>query len=262
MKTRSILGAAAALVVAAALASGCGSNDGNPVGYGPEGEPGAPLLLLTALPDSTRASGVTLLATILSPPPANGFRLYLDPDNQGYRPASDGLVSSVATLGSGWSIYSAPVDGYDPAVATHFVARGARDGVESLAAPLSNTAFLPATDRGWLLNLAPVQLTTPGDSTNSTLVPTFAWTPVPGASRYFLQVLSIGGFSGTLQVYGAITSATTHTFGVGPGLIVEQQPLREGGFYLWTVQAINDGSRVFAVSFVPSAFFIPAPPTP
>jgi len=260
MKNRSLAGAAWLLAVAA-LVSGCGDNEGNPVGYGPEADEGAPILILAAFPDTTQASGMRLNATIFSPPPANGFRLYLDPDEQGYRPAGGGLLSPVVPYGSGWSSYTAIVDGYDPAVATHFVARGARDGVESLAAPLTNTAFLPATNASWLLSLSPMTTLTPVDSSNSTTLPTFSWTPVPGATRYLLQVFVIGGFTGFGQVYGAITTSSSHTFGVG-GTIFEQQPLRNGGFYIWSVQAIDGGGRVFAATFQPSAFFIPQPPPP
>jgi hypothetical protein len=260
MTHRSFAGAAL-LAGAAALVSGCGDNEGNPVGYGPEADVGAPILVLAAAPDSTQASGMRLNATIFSPPPVNGFRLYLDPADQGYRPAGGGLLAPAVPFGSGWSVYTAPVDGYDPSVATHFVARGAKDGVESLAAPLTNTAFLPATNASWLLTLSPMTTLTPPDSSNATTQPTFSWTPVPGATRYLLQVFSIGGFVGFAQVYGAITTTPTHTYGVD-GVIFEQQPLRNGGFYVWSVQAIDGGSRVFAASFQPTAFFIPQPPPP
>lgn len=260
MNHRSFAGAALVLALGA-FTSGCGDNEGNPVGYGPEADVGPAILILAAAPDSTQASGVRLDATIFSPPPVNGFRLYLDPADQGYRPAGGGLLSPIVPFGTGWSVYTAPVDGYDPSLSTHFVARGAKDGVESLAAPRTNTAFLPATDANWLLTLSPVTALTPPDSTFATLQPTFTWTPVPGATSYLLQVFSIGGFVGFAQVYGVITTAPTHTYGVG-GLIFEQQPLRNGGFYLWSVQAIDGGSRVFAATFQTLAFFTPQPPPP
>lgn len=243
--------AVGALMIAFAI-GGCGDNAGNPVGYSPEGQGSAAVLLLAPIADST-GMFVGLGATIFAPPPPDGFRLYLQPDGQGFRPATEAPVPSVATLSSGWSIYNAVIGGYDPALATHVVARGARDGVESVLSPVTNTAFIPVTDGAALLNFQPVVITQPGDSTG--IAPTLAWNAVPGAVNYLVQIFDVN-----FQLrYAAYVGATVHQYGLGPGVIFEHLPLR-GGPHFMIVQGVNAGSRIFAVSLPPTFFNVTLPP--
>lgn len=242
------------LALATALA-GCGDNAGNPVGYGPEGQVGGALLITQVVVTSPDTSRILLVATVLSPPPANGFRLYLNPGGQGYRPASDAPFAPVATLTTGWSVYQNVVDGFDPSVDNEVLARGARDGFETAAAPVSNRSFIPAAGPITLARLQPITLNLPGDSTITTANPTFTWQPVPGALNYIVQVYDLNG----LVMYTALTSATTHQLGVPPGTIFQQLPLVNSGLYRWTVQALDPGYRIRGVSTENRQFFASVP---
>lgn len=245
--------AGAALLFAIGL-GGCGDNSGNPVGFGPDGLTSDAVLLLSPVAD-TLGNYVGLQATIFSPPPADGFRVYINPANEGYRPATEVPVPSTASLGSGWSIYTARVDGYDPAVATEFIARGARDGVESAISPLTNLGFIAGTTAAFLLEFQPVTITQPGDSTG--IAPTLAWNAVPGATSYLVQILDVD----LLPTYMALSTSNVHQFGVGPGPIFEQQPMR-GGPHFMIVQAVDAGGRIFAVNSPPHTFNVTVPRTP
>jgi hypothetical protein len=249
---------APALVAAALLAAvgmgGCGDNSGNPVGFGPAGRPSDAVILLSPVAD-TLGNYTGLQATIFSPPPANGFRVYINPGNEGYRPATDAPVPPGVSLGSGWSIYTARVDGYDPAVATEFIARGARDGVESDISPVTNLGFIAATTGDFLLQLQLVNVTQPGDSTG--IAPTLAWNAIPGATSYLVQIFD----TNFLATYMALSTSNVHQFGVGPGTIFEQQPMRSGPHFM-IVQAVDVGGRIFAINFFPHTFNVTVPPTP
>lgn len=244
-------------VVAAVLlvaSSGCGDNSGNPVGYAPDGRPSQAVLLLGPVAD-TLGNYVGLQATIFSPPPADGFRVYIDPAGEGFRPATEAAVPSSTSLGSGWSIYTTVVPGYDPTVPTQFLARGARDGVESILSPLTNAGFIFGTTGDALLQFQPVTITQPGDSTG--IAPTLAWNAVPGAVSYLVVIFDVN----FLIIYAALSTSNVHQFGVGPGVIFEQQPMRGGPHFMF-VQAVDAGSRIFAINIVPHVFNVTVPPTP
>ena len=237
------------------LVAGCGDNAGNPVGYEPEGQPGEAVLILAAIPADTTFTRALLVATIFSPPPVDGFRIYLQPDEQGFRPATEAPVRAAFTLGSGWSVYTTVVEGFDPAVRNQVIARGTRDGFESSASPRTNLAAIGPGEVPALLALQPVTLTTPGDSTTVGANPLLSWSPVPGATRYLVQVFQT---SGALH-YSALVSSTSHVYGSGAGTIFDAQPLRNGALYRWSVQSIDAGNRVTGISFEPSAFFVEIP---
>ena len=244
---------AAALVATIGMA-GCGDNSGSPVGFGPAGVPSDAVLLLAPVADSL-GNYVGLQATIFSPPPADGFRIYINPANEGYRPATEAAVPSGVTLGTGWSIYTARVDGYDPAVATEFIARGARDGVESSISPVTNLGFIAGTTPSFLLQFQNVTVTQPDDSTG--IAPTLAWNAVPHATSYLVQIFD----TNFMPTYMALSTSNVHQFGVGPGPIFEQQPMR-GGPHFMVVQAVDVGGRIFGVNFFPHSFNVTVPPTP
>jgi len=256
MSKHRFLARAAVLAGLALFAAGCGDNAGEPLGYGPEGESGNALLLTNALPATADSSVVFLFATVIAPPPANGFRFYINPADRGYRPANDAPLSPSNTLTSGWSVYLTLVEGFDPAVDNRVQARGARDGVESSASPLTNVSFIPAS--------APIDLVRYGSfllpPTESLLneIPadtTLSWPAVPGATGYLFSLFGTGGQS----IYLAYVTGTSHRFDVGPGLILHSIPRFPGGQYAWNVQAIDAGSRVFALSDV-RTFQIRVPP--
>jgi hypothetical protein len=258
MRTKGTRGFAGAAVVACGLVAaiaGCGDNAGNPVGYGPEGQPDGAVLITSVVVVSPDTSQVLLIATVLAPPPADAFRLYLNPGNQGYRPASDAAFAPVATLTSGWSVYQSVVDGFDPSVDSEILARGSRNGFETSAAPVSNRGFVPAANPIALARLQPVALFLPGDSTTTTANPTFTWQALPGAVRYIVQVYDLNGN----PVYSALVPGATHQLGVGPGTTFQYLPLVNTGLYRWDVQAIDAGSRVYAVSTENRQFFAAVP---
>jgi hypothetical protein len=253
-KLRWMRGAALAAALLVAMA-GCGDNAGNPVSYFPEGQPSEAVLILGAIPGDSTLTTVRLVATIFSPPPADAFRLYLEPEGQGYRPATESPVTAGFTLGTGWSVYSSIVDGYDPAVASAVIGRGSRDGVESGDAPRTNVASVVATNPTALLRIRPVTLTQPTDSSIVGPHPMLTWNAVPGGARYLVQVFNA---TGGLH-YSALVSSNSHVYGSGDGVIFESQSLRDGALYRWSVQALDGGYRVFAINFEPSAFFVSAP---
>jgi hypothetical protein len=237
------------------VASGCGDNSGNPTGFFPVGTPGEAWLFTVAQPptpeDSTQ---VLLFANVLSPPPANGFRLYLNPAEEGYRPASPAAVPPVSTTGAGYSSYLTLVEGFDPAVGGTVIARGARDGYETALAPTTNTSTIVPSPPLELLRRQAVTHVTPLDSTAvHTANPTLTWEAL-GTATYLLTVTTATGF----PVYVAHVTSNSHQVGIGPGVIFENQPIREG-LYFWHLQALDGGYRVFGVSNPPSAFFVDLP---
>ena len=250
--------APSALALAIALA-GCGDNSGNPTGYFPEGQHGQDAYLVTfAVPPSPDDSTHALLfANILAPPPANGFVVYTNPGDEGFRAVSPTVVP-VSTTGSGYHSYFSFVEGFDPAVGTQVVARGVRDGFETSAGPVTNTSTIPPTHVLALLRRVPVTSIEPFDSSVvTTATPTLSWQPVPN-SKYIVTVsLSTGQ-----PVYIALTSATTLQIRGGGAVVFEDQPLRDGGLYNWTIQALDEGMRVVGVSREPTAFFVNLPDLP
>ena len=58
------------------------------------------------------------------------------------------------------------------------------------------------------------------------------------------------------------TSATTLQIRGGGAVVFEDQPLRDGGLYNWTIQALDEGMRVVGVSREPTAFFVNLPDLP
>ena len=260
MRKHRFAGAALVGVALGIALAGCGGdNDGNPVGFYPVGTTGTAYLFTSAFPfvpeDSTTGF---LVATVLAPPPADGFRLYLNPGDQGYRPANDAPVPPLTTTGAGYNLYSILVVGFDPSVGGTVVARGARGGLETSAAPTTNTSTIPAGNGLALLRRQTVTLSTPTDSANvNTLTPTLTWQAIPGATYLLSVTLSTGQ-----PIYTVLTSQSSHQVNVSPGVVFENQPIRDSGFYYWSVQAIDQGQRVFGLSPVPNAFFVNLPDVP
>ncbi len=255
MTMRGILGGALLAVTVLGTTAGCGDQSGDPVGFAPEGDVDQAFLITSVQPVSHDSSQVILIATVIAPPPADGVRLYLNPGNLGYRPASDGVFGPVTTLTSGWSVYQNVVDGFDPTVPSEIIARGARGGVESAAGPVSNRSSVPAGSTIGLARLGDVALTSPGDSTFAPAQPTFTWQASTLGSRYILQVYRLDG----VPVYSALVNGTSHQMGVGPGTIFQYIPLLNSGLYRWDVQVLDGGNKVAAISRETRQFFAAVP---
>jgi hypothetical protein len=236
-------GGAAALALAAMLGilAGCGNQSGDFNTVAPVGQAGNALLFLDITPADPDTNTVQVHAIVFDNTPADGFRAYIDPDNQGYRPATNFIAPPTLSLNTGWQYFDLVLDGFDPAKANRVVARGARNGIESSAAVLTPTAFVPAADPKTLARRA-VFSGLPFDSTATDTIPTLSWDAVPGAQDYFLQIQGRGGLQ-----YAAVVQGTSHKVRIGPGLILQDVPMRPNFLYRWSVVAIGADGRTVAV---------------
>lgn len=251
MRVRYTAGGALVLLLAA-LAFGCGDNAGNPTGFSPNGLGDAALLLMDAQPASADSSEVVVYGEIYDPSSANGFRLYVDPDGQGYRPAADYLAAPSATFSTGVNAYRIRALDFDIAVENVYLGRGARNGLETTLAPLTEHAVMPPDFLP--IDLArrfDAPLVAPVDSAQTDSIPTLSWAPVPNARRYRVHIEGRNGI-----VYLVLTDATSHTVGSGAGIVLENLPMRSGLLYRWGVDAIDGNNRIFATTRQLSALLI------
>jgi hypothetical protein len=246
------LRAAGALLIALA-AFGCGSNDGSLAGYWPEGQPSDAMLITDVQPVSASDSTqVVVDGLIFDDSPLDGFRLFVDPAGAGFRPAADYIPQPTHTFSTGWSLFNIPSHIYDASGLNDYVGRGARHGIESSSAPLTNHSYLPATPEVLsLLRRVDVPLIAPADSALVDSLPTLTWTPTPNAARYLLRIDGRNGI-----VYLALTSATTHQVEISPALRLEDIPLRSGLLYRWEVQAIDSANRIFGKTIATRALLV------
>jgi hypothetical protein len=258
MQGRSARGAAAALLVAAVtgltlLAAGCGDNAGDPTGYSPEGQASPAILLTDVQPffaDTTQVdtTQVFVLAFVASPPPSDGFRFYVNPDEAGYRAASDVPIASTTTFTSGWSLFQTTLDGYDPTTTTlALIARGARGGVESSAAPVTSSGYILASSALALTRRQTVTLIAPADSAIISSL-SFNWAPLPGAASYLLQAFNASNGEPGLLVHVPASGATPTELEVSVQNYVP---------YRWQVTAYDAGGRAFGISTQRLFQFVP-----
>ena len=235
--------AAGALLLA--LASfGCGDNSGTPTDYTPVGTSNSGLLLADVQPANADSTELVVFGEIYDATTANGYRLYVDPANQGFRPATDYLAAPTHTYSTGVNQYRIRSLTWDPSIDNVFLGRGARNGLETTAAPL--TEYATVYQSPFPLALArrvDVPLVAPVDSANVDSLPTLSWAAVPGAARYRVQIEGRNGI-----VYSALVDATTHTVGGVAGFVIENIPLRGGFLYRWSVDAIDGVNRVFGTT--------------
>jgi len=253
MQGRSARGSAAALLVATVmgltlLAAGCGDNAGNPTSYSPEGQASPAILLTDVQPLNADTTQVFVLAFVASPPPSDGFRFYVNPDEAGYRPASDVPIASTTTFTSGWSLFQTTLDGYDPTTTTlALIARGARGGVESSAAPVTSSGFIPASSALALTRRQTVTLVEPADSAVITTL-SFSVVPLPGAASYLLQAFNASSGEPGLLVHVPASGAPQTDLEVSVQNYVP---------YRWQVTAYDSGGRAFGISTQRLFQFIP-----
>jgi hemolysin III len=230
------------------LAAGCGDNSGNPTGYSPEGQASPAILLLDVQPLDADTSQVFVQAFVASPPPSDGFRFYVNPDDAGYRPANEAPLPPSTTFDSGWSLFTSVINGYDPTTTSlGFIARGARGGVESLNAPVTSAGYIPASSALALTRRQPVTLLAPADSADITEFE-FDWAPVPGAGSYLLQAFNASTGELGLLVHVPASGATPLQLETAIQNLVP---------YRWFVTAYDGGGRAFAVSGQRLFRFIP-----
>ena len=249
MKARFLAAGALALLCLA----GCGDNSGDPAGFAPDGVSATSTLILDVQPATADSSQVWVFGDIYDATLANGYRLYLDPEDQGFRPASDYISAPTHTYSTGTNLYRIRSLTFDPSLTNTFVGRGIRNGVESRSGPLSERAYIFKT--GAVLDLTrrlAVALASPADSANTDSTPTRSWTPTPGASRYRLHVTGRNGI-----VYEVIVDGTSHQVeGGGPGVLIEDIPMRGGFLYRWGVDAIDPQNRVIGITRTERALLV------
>jgi len=131
----------------------------------------------------TFSNQILVTGLVLDNSVANGFRLYANPAGQGFRPAEDFVAAPSASWITGWNLYSIRLTTFDPAAGTDLMGRGARNGIESSAAPITEHSYLPASTPEDLIHRLDVILVSPGDSTETDSIPVLTWNATPGASR-------------------------------------------------------------------------------
>lgn len=243
MQGRSVRGAAALLAATAAglavFALGCGDNSGNPTGYVPEGQATGAILLTDVQPLDADTVQVFVKMLVVAPPPSDGFRFYVSPNDEGFRPATEAPIPANTTFDSGWSRFESSLDGYDPTTTSmSLMARGARGGIESSAASVTPVRTVFAADAVTLARRDSISLVSP-DNDSTMVALEFHWTPLPGAKNYFLEALN----------------ASTKELGMLVYYDEAMEPVREleasvlpGVPYRWQVIAYDAGGRAIGVS--------------
>jgi len=249
MKGRLVAAGALALALAA---FGCGDNQGNPVGYEPQASGDSALLIVDVQPANADSSELAVFGVIYDGSTANGYRLYVDPGGQGFRPATDYLAAPTRTFSTGVNAYVIKALGWDPAIDNVYLGRGSRNGLESTAAPKTKpaTVFMTSFPLEFARRID-VPLVAPADSAQIDSLPTLSWAPVAGATRYLVIVVGRNG-----PVYYAFTDATTQTIGAPPDLLVENIPLRGGFLYRWGVEAIDAQNRIIGFTYQTRALLV------
>jgi hypothetical protein len=174
---------------------------------------------------------------------ADGFRIYANPAEQGFRPAEDFIAAASANWSTGWSFFSIRLATFDPAAGTDLVGRGAVDGIESGAAPITEHSYLPIATPAELVHRENVELISPADSAETDSTPVMSWAPTPGASRYLVQIFGRNGLQ-----YLALTDQTSHQVQGTSGIIFQELPLRDGQFFRWDVYAVDSRNRIMGYS--------------
>ena len=174
---------------------------------------------------------------------ADGFRIYANPGDQGFRPAEDFIAYAQANWSTGWSFFSIRLATFDPAVGTDLVGRGAIGGLESGAAPLTEHSYLPIATPAELTHRENVLLVSPADSAETDSIPLLSWSPTAGASRYLVQIFGRNGLQ-----YLALTDQTSHRVQGSSGIIFQNLPLRDGQLFRWNVYAVDDRNRIMGYS--------------
>lgn len=245
------LGAGALALGLALSAVGCGNHGGSLTGFIPAGRGGA-LLLLDVQPDAPDTSTISVFGVVYDSSEADGFRLYADPGGVGFRPATDFISSPTHTYSTGEKEYRMRSLVFEPAVLNSYIARGARRGFETGAAPTTEVALVLSPSPSSLARRVDVPLVSPADSAETDSVPTLSWAPVAGASRYLLRILGRNGVT-----YLVIVDGTTHQVeGVNPAIRLEDLPMRPGLLYHWEVEAIDGVNRIFGKTRVTRALLV------
>jgi hypothetical protein len=126
-----------------------------------------------------------ILATLLDGTGASGFQILRKESGGGFAPLKDFPVTPVAKwLDGHWEAYQFHDDHTTPFVPETYIGRGLRSGVVTPQSPLTNPATLEN------VNVTKVGYTGFLFTTDSLF--TISWTPVPGATDYWIQIFNFG----------------------------------------------------------------------
>lgn len=237
-------GAAGALALVLALgAFGCGNNGGNPTDFIPGGQVNGATLLADVQPVSPAdSSEVAVYGIVWDRSTADGFRLYANPADAGFRPATDFVSDPTKTYSTGINEYRMRSLVFDTNGYNTYLARGARHGFETASAPMTDLAGVPGPFPALLLaRRLDCALVAPADSAATDSIPTLSWTAVPGATRYLVRITGRNGIN-----YLVLVPGTSHQVEVDPATVIEDIPMRGGLLYRWEVEAIDGVNRLIA----------------
>lgn len=246
-----VVGALALVLALGAV--GCGDNGGSLTGFVPGGQPNGAILLADVQPASPAdSSQVVVYGVVWDRSPADGFRLYANPVDQGFRPATDFVSDPTKTYSTDINEYRMRSLVFDSGGDNTYLARGARHGFEGAAAPLTELAGVPGAVPGLLLaRRLDCALLAPADSAETDSIPTLSWTAVPGATRYLVRITGRNGVN-----YLVLVPGTTHQVEVDPATVIEDLPMRSGLLYRWQVEAIDGVNRLIAKTRVSRAILV------
>jgi hypothetical protein len=245
---------AGALALVLALgAVGCGDNGGSLAGFRPEGLGDAALLLADVQPVTPAdSSQVVVFGVIYDHTTANGYRLYVDPNGTGYRPAADFVSAPTKTYSTGFNEYTIRANQFVTEESNFYLGRGARNGYESGDAPLTEIAAVSGTPFPVLLaRRLDVPLLSPADSAATDSIPVLSWDAVSGAVEYRVTITGRNGIN-----YLVLVPGTTHQVEIDPATVLEDIPLRPGLLYRWQVEALDVWHRLFAKTKVTRAILV------
>jgi hypothetical protein len=252
MRLRAALAATGAFAGLMLAASGCGDQSGNPIGVGNVDPIGSAMLWIDVEPAVPGdSSSLVAFATVLDASASDGFQLYGNPGGQGYRAVTDYAATPLNSFATGYDVYVMQPEPYDPTLYTEYVARGSRGGDHSPTGVVSEKAVSPAS-LGFTAGLArktEIQLLRPIGIAEADTAPRLSWTPVPGATRYVVQISNGLGIQ-----YMAVVPDTGHRVLNQPAVIVQDIPLRANFFFTWTVFALNADNRVIGFTPTPEGF--------
>jgi hypothetical protein len=251
---RAVWPALATLLVAGAIA-GCGRNQGElPAGFVPDGQPSSTTFMVSEFgyginPEGEMAPGVLL--TVIDEGPADAYNLYRrSSQDDSFHEVNTFPAPPTGSFRSGYGSFQAIDFNFQPNVGVEYIARSVIGGKESKLSTLSSSTFLPAGSEADLVPdlltmLAPV---TPPDEdpVKTDSIPTFEWQAVPGAQRYYLQVIRSDGKPFALVVTPPDAS-TSYTLQSNQGLVLQEVILTRAP-YFWGVLALDaNGFTVGAV---------------
>ncbi len=250
MKPRAALAALGAFAGLALVGAGCGDQSGSPIGFGDTTPTGGTFLFVDVQPANADSSQVGVLANVLDASGANGFRLYVNPGEQGTRSVTDYVADPQNAFSTGYNFYVLGAQTFDPTVNNVYVAHGARGEIESDVSAVSEHAFVPASgDPKELARRFSIQLISPIGLVEVDTVPQLTWSPVPDAAKYLVLIANTNGLT-----YLALVPGSTHKVQDQPAFFFQNVPLRANFFYSWQVIAITADNRIIGVTPAPDGF--------